>query len=286
MNNDLTTVVFDQIKQFDDNNVEFWSARDLYHVLEYKDWRNFENVLNKAKEACSNSGHATVNHFVDVTKMVQLGSGAEREIDDVLLSRYACYLIIQNADPSKQIIAQGQTYFAIQTRKQEIQEEQDILGDLTENQRRLYLRREMAEHNKQLVETAKNAGVETQLDYAIFQNYGYQGLYNGMTAQDIHRHKGLKKSEKILDHMGSTELAANLFRATQTEEKIKRENIQGKQNANLAHYQVGKKVRKTIEELGGTMPEDLPVAPNIKRIEKAEIKKLEQSNPEKGSVNE
>lgn len=286
MNNDLTTVVFDQIKQFDDNNVEFWSARDLYHVLEYKDWRNFENVLNKAKEACSNSGHATVNHFVDVTKMVQLGSGAEREIDDVLLSRYACYLIIQNADPSKQIIAQGQTYFAIQTRKQEIQEEQDILGDLTENQRRLYLRREMAEHNKQLVETAKNAGVETQLDYAIFQNYGYQGLYNGMTAQDIHRHKGLKKSEKILDHMGSTELAANLFRATQTEEKIKRENIQGKQNANLAHYQVGKKVRKTIEELGGTMPEDLPVTPNIKRIEKAEIKKLEQSNPEKGSVNE
>ncbi len=286
MNNDLTTVVFDQIKQFDDNNVEFWSARDLYHVLEYKDWRNFENVLNKAKEACSNSGHATVNHFVDVTKMVQLGSGAEREIDDVLLSRYACYLIIQNADPSKQIIAQGQTYFAIQTRKQEIQEEQDILGDLTENQRRLYLRREMAEHNKQLVETAKNAGVETQLDYAIFQNYGYQGLYNGMTAQDIHRHKGLKKSEKILDHMGSTELAANLFRATQTEEKIKRENIQGKQNANLAHYQVGKKVRKTIEELGGTMPEDLPVAPNIKRIEKAEIKKLEQSNPEKGSANE
>ena len=286
MNNDLTTVVFDQIKQFDDNNVEFWSARDLYHVLEYKDWRNFENVLNKAKEACSNSGHATVNHFVDVTKMVQLGSGAEREIDDVLLSRYACYLIIQNADPSKQIIAQGQTYFAIQTRKQEIQEEQDILGDLTENQRRIYLRREMAEHNKQLVETAKNAGVETQLDYAIFQNYGYQGLYNGMTAQDIHRHKGLKKSEKILDHMGSTELAANLFRATQTEEKIKRENIQGKQNANLAHYQVGKKVRKTIEELGGTMPEDLPVAPNIKRIEKAEIKKLEQSNPEKGSANE
>ena len=286
MNNDLTTVVFDQIKQFDDNNIEFWSARDLYPILEYSTWDKFKAVLNKAISACENAGITSDNHFYHVGKMVQLGSGAEREIDDVLLSRYACYLIIQNADPSKPIIAQGQTYFAIQTRKQEIQEEQDILGDLTENQRRLYLRREMAEHNKQLVETAKNAGVETQLDYAIFQNYGYQGLYNGMTAQDIHRHKGLKKSEKILDHMGSTELAANLFRATQTEEKIKRENIKGKKNANLAHYQVGKKVRKTIEELGGTMPEDLPVAPNIKRIEKAEIKKLEQSNPEKGSTNE
>lgn len=286
MNNDLTTVVFDQIKQFDDNNVEFWSARDLYPILEYSTWDKFKAVLNKAISACENVGITPDNHFYHVGKMVQLGSGAEREIDDVLLSRYACYLIIQNADPSKPIIAQGQTYFAIQTRKQEIQEKQDILGDLTENQRRFYLRREMAEHNKQLVETARNAGVETQLDYAIFQNYGYQGLYNGMTAQEIHRHKGLKKSEKILDHMGSTELAANLFRATQTEEKIKRENIQGKQNANLAHYQVGKKVRKTIEELGGTMPEDLPVAPNIKKIEKVEIKKLEQPTSEKRGVNE
>lgn len=283
---DVTSKIFDEIKYYDGNNIEYWSARELYPVLEYSSWDKFKAVLEKAKISCEKSNINSQNHFYHVGKMVQLGSGAEREIDDVLLSRYACYLIIQNADPSKPIIAQGQTYFAIQTRKQEIQEEQDILGDLTENQRRLYLRREMAEHNKQLVETAKNAGVETQLDYAIFQNYGYQGLYNGMTAQDIHRHKGLKKSEKILDHMGSTELAANLFRATQTEEKIKRENIKGKKNANLAHYQVGKKVRKTIEELGGTMPEDLPVAPNIKRIEKAEIKKLEQSNPEKGSTNE
>ena len=283
---DVTSKIFDEIKYYDGNNIEYWSARELYPVLEYSSWDKFKAVLEKAKISCEKSNINSQNHFYHVGKMVQLGSGAEREIDDVLLSRYACYLIIQNADPSKPIIAQGQTYFAIQTRKQEIQEEQDILGDLTENQRRLYLRREMAEHNKQLVETAKNAGVETLLDYAIFQNYGYQGLYNGMTAQDIHRHKGLKKSEKILDHMGSTELAANLFRATQTEEKIKRENIKGKKNANLAHYQVGKKVRKTIEELGGTMPEDLPVAPNIKRIEKAEIKKLEQSNPEKGSTNE
>ena len=148
MNNDLTTVVFDQIKQFDDNNVEFWSARDLYPILEYSTWDKFKAVLNKAISACENTGIIPDKHFYHVGKMVQLGSGAEREIEDVLLSRYACYLIIQNADPSKQIIAQGQTYFAIQTRKQEIQEEQDILGDLTENQRRLYLRREMAEHNK------------------------------------------------------------------------------------------------------------------------------------------
>ncbi|MBO7244612.1 MAG: DNA damage-inducible protein D [Alphaproteobacteria bacterium] len=276
MNSNLTTDVFDKIRYYDDNNVEYWSARELYSILEYKDWRNFENVVSKAKEACKNSDHAIVDHFVDVTKMVKLGSGSEREIEDVLLSRYACYLIIQNADPSKPIIAQAQTYFAIQTRKQEIQEEADILEDLNENQRRLYLRRELSEHNKQLVETAKNAGVETQLDYAIFQNYGYKGLYNGMSAQDIHHHKGLKKNEKILDHMGSTELAANLFRATQTEEKIKRENIHGKFNANKAHYEVGRKVRQTIQELGGTMPEDLPAAPSIKSIEREEKKKLEK----------
>ena len=272
----VTTEIFDKIKYYDGNNVEYWSARELYTVLEYRDWRNFENVLNKAQEACKNSGHSIFDHFVDITKMVKLGSGAEREIEDVLLSRYACYLIIQNADPSKEIIAKAQTYFAIQTRKQEIQENTDILTDLNENQRRLYLRKELAEHNKQLVETAKNAGVETQLDYAIFQNYGYKGLYNGMTAQDIHRHKGLNKSEKILDHMGSTELAANLFRATQTEEKIKRESIKGKHRANQAHYEVGQKVRQTIKELGGTMPEDLPAAPSIKSIEKDEKKKLEK----------
>ena len=273
----VTTEIFDKIKYYDGNNVEYWSARELYTVLEYRDWRNFENVLNKAQEACKNSGHSIFDHFVDITKMVKLGSGAEREIEDVLLSRYACYLIIQNADPSKEIIAKAQTYFAIQTRKQEIQENTDILTDLNENQRRLYLRKELAEHNKQLVETAKNAGVETQLDYAIFQNYGYKGLYNGMTAQDIHRHKGLNKSEKILDHMGSTELAANLFRATQTEEKIKRESIKGKHRANQAHYEVGQKVRQTIKELGGTMPEDLPAAPSIKSIEKDEKKKLEKT---------
>ena len=265
---------FEEIKQFNTEIGEFWYARSLATVLEYKDWRNFINVINKAKEACLNSKHNILDHFVDITEMVELGSGAKREIEDILLSRYACYLIIQNADPSKEIIALGQTYFAIQTRKQELEEEKDILYDLSENQKRLYLRKEMAEHNKQLVETAKNAGVITNLDYAIFQNHGYQGLYNGMTARDIHRHKGLHKNQKILDHMGSTELAANLFRATQTEEKLKRENIQGKQNANKTHYEVGKKVRETIKELGGTMPEDLPSVESINELEKQDTKSI------------
>lgn len=267
---------FEEIKRFNPEIGEFWYARSLATVLEYKDWRNFINVINKAKEACLNSKHNILDHFVDVTEMVELGSGAKRQIEDILLSRYACYLIIQNADPSKEIIALGQTYFATQTRKQELEEEKDILYNLSENQKRLYLRKEMAEHNKQLVETAKNAGVITNLDYAIFQNHGYQGLYNGMTAKDIHHHKGLLKNQKILDHMGSTELAANLFRATQTEEKLKRENIQGKKNANKTHYEVGKKVRETIKELGGTMPEDLPSVESIKELEKQDTKSIKE----------
>ena len=266
--NELTNNVFEEIKQYDNNNVAYWSARDLYPILGYSTWEKFKPVIIKAEMSCEKAGVDKTNHFYQTVKMVRLGSGAEREIADVLLSRDACYLIIQNADPNKEIIAQGQTYFAVQTRKQEIQEDSDILSDLSENQKRLYLRKEMIEHNKQLVETAKNAGVETQLDYAIFQNYGYKGLYNGMSAQDIHRHKGLKKNEKILDHMGSTELAANLFRATQTEEKIRRENIQGKYQANKTHYLVGQKVRQTIAELGGTMPEDLPAVESIKEVEK------------------
>ena len=207
--------------------------------------------------------------------MVSIGSGAEREVDDVKLSRYACYLIVQNADPSKEIVALGQTYFAVQTRLQEIQQLQTYQQLKTEDEKRIFLRKEMFEHNKQLAAAAKNAGVIEPIDYAIFQNHGYMGLYGGLDAKGIHRKKGLKKSETILDHMGSTELAANLFRATQTEEKLKRENIKGKQKANQTHFEVGKKVRKTIQELGGTMPENLPKADSIKKISKKdEPKKL------------
>lgn len=209
---------FEKIKQVKDDNIEFWYARDLALILEYKDWRNFLNVINKAKEACKNSNQDVSNHFGDITKMVELGSGSKREIDDIALSRYACYLIIQNADPSKEIIAKGQTYFAIQTRKQELQE----FNIKTEEEKRLLLRQEMKTHNKQLADAAKDAGVIQPLDYAIFQDNGYKGLYGGLSQKDIHAKKGLKRSQKILDHMGSTELAANLFRATQTEEKLRK----------------------------------------------------------------
>ena len=267
--------IFEQIKRLDKNKNEFWSARDLSKVLEYSEYRHFKPVIDKAKEACKNSGYAVADHFEDILDMVSIGSGAEREIDDVKLSRYACYLIVQNADPGKEIVALGQTYFAVQTRLQEIQQLQTYQQLKNEEDKRLFLRKEMFEHNKQLAAAAKNAGVIEPVDYAIFQNHGYMGLYGGLDAKGIHRRKGLKKSENILDHMGSTELAANLFRATQTEEKLKRENIkarlangQGKQKANQTHFEVGKKVRKTIQELGGTMPENLPKADSIKKLGK------------------
>ena len=206
--------------------------------------------------------------------MVAIGSGAEREMDAVKLTRYACYLTVQNADPSKTIVAQAQTYFAIQTRIAEVQQMEEYNRLSTEEEKRLFLREEMAKHNSQLADAAKDAGVIEPYDYAIFQNYGYQGLYGGLGAKEIHARKGLKKSQKILDHMGSTELAANLFRATQTEEKLRRENIKGKMKANKTHYDVGKKVRQTIKELGGTMPEDLPVAESIKSVETKQRKML------------
>ena len=265
---------FEDIKHINEYGEEFWYARELQIVLEYAKWENFSNVINKAKEACSNSGFATEDHFPDVGKMVGIGSGAERKIDDIALSRYACYLIVMNGDPKKEVIAIGQTYFAVKTRQQEMIDDFD---GLTEEQRRLAIRNEMIKHNKLLADAANKAGVVEPLEYAIFQNYGYKGLYGGMDMKAIHKHKGLKKSQKILDHMGSTELAANLFRATQTEEKLRRENIQGKDNANRTHYEVGAKVRKTIKELGGTMPEDLPTPDkSIKQIEREmEKKKLE-----------
>ncbi len=263
---------FEQIKQINEYGAEFWSARDLQIVLEYSSWQKFINVINKAIQACSNSKVAIKDHFNQTVKMVSIGYDTPRQIEDYHLSRYACYLIIQNADPSKDIIANGQTYFAVQTRKQELS---DNDKELTEDELRIKLRKEMKTHNKQLAEAANQAGVVEPLDYAIFQNHGYKGLYGGMDKKAIHTKKGLKKSQDILDHMGSTELAANLFRATQTEEKLRREKIKGKTKANQTHYEVGKKIRQTIKELGGTMPEDLPTPPqSIKQLE-TKAKKLE-----------
>lgn len=259
--------VFEQIKQTDENNNMYWGARQLAKALEYTDFRNFLSVITKAKEACINSGQLVKNHLVEFNEMVSIGSGAFREMESVKLSRYACYLIVQNADPGKEVVALGQTYFAVQTRLQEIQQ-MDKYNELSsEDEKRIFLRSEMAKHNTHLAAAAKDAGVISPMDYAIFQNHGYMGLYGGLDAKGIHEKKGLKKSQQILDHMGSTELAANLFRATQTEEKLRRENIKGRQKANQTHFQVGKKVRKTIEEIGGTMPEKLPVADSIKKLE-------------------
>lgn len=269
-----TKTIFEQLKKVDENGNEYWSARDLSKVLEYSEYRHFIPVINRAKEACSNSGHNIPDHFEDILEMISLAKGAQREVESVKLSRYASYLIVQNADPSKEIVAQGQTYFAVQTRIQEIQQMDQYNNLSTEDERRLFLRAELAKHNTQLAAAAKDAGVIQPLDYAIFQNHGYMGLYGGLDAKAIHAKKGLKKSQQILDHMGSTELAANLFRATQAEEKLKRENIQGKSNANKAHLEVGKKVRKTIQELGGTMPEDLPTVDSVKKIERQQAKQL------------
>lgn len=258
---------FEKIKLTNECGQEYWTARDFARTLGYSDYRNFESVVDKAKDACRNSYHDVKDHFGDFTDMIQTGHGAKREVNDIKLSRYACYLIVQNADPAKEIVALGQTYFAIQTRKQEIQEQKEYNVLKTEEERRLFLRHELKKHNKQLAGTAKDAGVIRPVDYAIFQDHGYKGLYGGLGAKDIHAKKQLNKKQDILDHMGSTELAANLFRATQTEEKLRKERVQGKNNANTTHYEVGKKVRKTIAELGGTMPEKLPVMGSIKAIE-------------------
>ena len=248
---------FESIRHTDEAGQEFWLARQLAEVLDYSQYRHFLPVVERAKEACLNSGQPVGNHIEDVLTMVEIGSGAQREIADIRLSRYACYLVVQNGDSSKPVIANGQTYFAMQTRRQELQDSAKF-AQLSEDDKRIAIRNELAAHNKYLAAAAKSAGVETSLDYAIFQDHGYKGLYGGMGAKEIHSRKGLKKSQKIPDHMGSTELAANLFRATQAEEKLKRENVKSKQRANNTHFEVGKKVRATIRELGGTMPEALP----------------------------
>jgi len=266
-----TESLFESIRHVNKYGQEFWYARDLQIALEYTEWRNFCKVIEKAKEACRGSNNAVSDHFVDVNKIVNAGA-TSKDIGDIQLSRYACYLIVQNGDPRKKVIALGQTYFAVKTRQQELIENYE---NLSEDQKRIAIRQEMKEHNKMLVAAAKDAGVETTLDYAIFQNYGYIGLYGGLKASDIKERKGLKKSQDILDYMGYEELAANLFRATQTEAKLRRENIQGKQEANKTHFEVGKKVRDTIKDLGGTMPEDLPTPEkSIQQLEREQKKKL------------
>ncbi len=250
--------IFETIKKLDNDGKEYWSSRELSEILEYSDYRKFLGVIEKAKVACENSGEVIHNHFVHTDEMVPIGSGAERPVNTIYLSRYACYLIVQNSDPTKVVVAKGQTYFAIQTRRQE------KTDNLIEDNNRLFLRGEMKKHNTSLMQTASKAGVES---FAIFQNAGYKGLYGGLTMQDIHSKKKLKKTQKILDHMNSEELAANLFRATQTDAKIKRESIKGEGNANLAHFSVGQKVRNTIASLGGTMPEELPTPDAINKAQ-------------------
>ena len=261
---------FERIKRVNDAGADFWSARELARALEYTDFRNFTTVIAKAREACVNSGHAVADHFVDINEMVSIGSGAQRKLEDWSLSRYACYLVIQNADPSKPLVALGQSYFAVQTRRQELADAEA----LKEAQKRLLLRGEMKRHNKNLAGVAKQSGVVQPLDYAIFMDHGYRGLYGGLSKRDIHARKRLKPKEHILDHMGSLELAANLFRTTQAEDKLRRENVRNKEQANRIHEAVGRTVRRTIRELGGTMPENLPVAESIKKVESREKKRL------------
>lgn len=262
---------FESIKHVNEYGEEYWLARELQPILEYAQWRRFSEAIDRAKLACENSGFIVDEHFADVGKSSPMPNGGERILDDVMLSRYACYLIVMNGDPRKEVIAVGQTYFAVKTRQQELINNYE---QLSEDQKRLAIRNEMIAHNKSLAEAAQMAGIADQREYAIFQNKGYQGLYGGLGAKEIHARKGLKKSQKILDHMGSTELAANLFRATQTDEKLRRENIQGKQAAYETHYEVGKKVRQTIKELGGTMPEDLPTPEkSIAQIEREQEKR-------------
>ena len=263
---------FENIKHIDENGIEFWYARELMSVLQYSNWQNFERIINKAKISCQNSDISILDHFINVSKMVQIGSGAFREQNDYKLTRYACYLIAQNGDSRKRVIALAQTYFAVQTRKQEISEKEYSL--LTEDEKRFYQRALTRKGNYSLNQTAKNAGVK---NFDRFHNAGYKGLYNGETADDIAKRKGLRYREDILDNMGSDELIANLFRISQTEQKLKKDNIQTERDANKVHSEVGSKIRTTIKELGGTMPEDLPTPKkSLKQLEKENKKMLKR----------
>jgi DNA-damage-inducible protein D len=266
---------FESIKQATADGSEFWRARELSKVLQYTEWRNFNKVINRAMLSCKNSGYEVSDHFVEVNKMVKIGSGADKKLEDYQLTRYACYLIVQNGDPRKEIIALGQTYFAIQTRRAEVA---DTFNQLDENSKRLVIRGDIKQWNQLLAEAAHNAGVLTDQEYAVFQNAGYKGLYGGMTVSDIHAKKDLKPNEKILDYMGSTELIANLFRISQTEEKLRIEEAATPAEANNIHYEVAEKIRNAIIEMGSTLPEDLPTpTKSIQVIEREEIRKLRES---------
>lgn len=259
-----TKTAFESIKHIDENGVEFWYARELMDTLEYKDWRYFDNVIEKAKIACENSAISKEEHFVVDNKTITMPKNATKEIKDYILSRYACYLIAQNANPRLKTVATAQTYFAVQTRKQEITRQE--YEALSEDEKRLYTRQNVKDKNKYLFDTAKLAGVK---NYGKFNNYGYRGLYNGENAKDIANRKGISEKEDILDYMSSTELAANLFRITQTDEVLKNKNINNEDDACITHHKVGQAVRQTIKRIGGTMPEDLPTPrKSAKQIEK------------------
>ena len=264
---------FEDIKHIREDGSEYWSARELAPALEYTQWRNFENVIKRAMIACENSGHSIFDDFAEVSKIVEAGATSKPK-KDYDLSRYACYLIVQNGDPRKEVIALGQTYFAIQTYRQELA---DHFNQLDEDRRRLVVRGDIKQWNQLLAETAHDAGVITNEEFAIFQNAGYMGLYGGLDVDDIHNKKGLTINQKILDYMGSTELIANLFRISQTEEKLRKDHIQGAEKATQTHYAVGREVRKAIEKIGGTMPEDLPTPEkSIQQIEKEQMERLQK----------
>ena len=261
---EYTTKLFEDIKHIDEFGNEYWLARELQNILEYTQWRRFENVINKAKFACENSNIKVDDHFANVGKMVDIGSNTKRITKDYRLTRYACYLIAQNGDSRKEVIALAQTYFAIQTRKQEVSEKE--YNELTEDEKRIYRRNQARKGNYNLNKTAVKAHVK---DLARFHNAGYKGLYNGETADDIFKRKKLRYREDILDNMGSEELANNIFRIAQTDAKLKRDKVDNEYTANSVHYEVGKEVRESIKRLGGTMPENLPT-PNrsLKELEK------------------
>ena len=256
--------MFEDIKHIDENGNEYWNARELMPLLEYTEWRKFKGVIIKAIINCKSSNYKALDHFVGADKMVYIGSNTKRNINDYKLSRYACYLIVLNCDPRKKVIALAKTYFAIQTRKQELSDNE--YNVLAEDEKRIYRRNQVKKGNYNLNKTAINSGVK---DLARFHNAGYKGLYDGNTADDIFKRKKLRYREDILDNMGSEELAANLFRITQTESKLKNDNIQGENKAKATHYEVGQEVRNTIKRLGGTMPEDLPTpSRSLKELEK------------------